>query len=350
VTPQTILLTGGAGYIGSHTCLVLLEHGHRVVVVDDLSNSTEVALDRVRELAPADLPPDALTFHRVDLRDEAALDDALTRTPVDAVVHFAGLKAVGESVAEPLRYYDVNLVGTITLLRVLARHDVKQLVFSSSCTVYGEPDEVPMTEASPLSATNPYGRTKLMIEQLLGDVAAADPAWHIILLRYFNPVGAHPSGRIGEDPSGIPNNLMPYLMQVAVGRRDELTVFGDDYPTPDGTCIRDYIHVMDLAEGHLAALREVADRPGCEPINLGTGNGHSVLEVIAAASAAVGTSIPYRVGARRPGDAPATWARTDRANELLGWSATRSLDAMCVDAWRWQSANPNGYRSAEAEV
>jgi UDP-glucose 4-epimerase len=315
---RTVLLTGGAGYISSH-----------------------VALDRVHELAPGDL-----AFHHLDLRDEDALDAVVSTDPIDAVVHFAGLKAVGESVAEPLRYWDVNVGATLSLLRVMQRRDIRELVFSSSATVYGEPDSVPVREDAPQWTTNPYGRTKLVIEQLLTDVAAADPSWHIALLRYFNPVGAHPSGRIGEDPRGIPNNLMPFVMQVAVGRRDELVVFGDDYPTADGTCIRDYIHVMDLAEGHRAALEHLDDLGGCRAINLGTGSGSSVLEVIDAASSAVGAPVPYRIGPRREGDAPATFADPSLAAELLEWRARRTLADMCADAWRWQSANPHGYPDA----
>lgn len=332
------MLTGGAGYIGSHTCVVLLEAGHRVVVVDDLSNSSEEAIERVRRLAPGDL-----AFHRVDIRDTEALDRVVVDHEVDSVIHFAGLKAVGESVEQPLRYYDVNVGGTVSLLRVLERRGVRRLVFSSSATVYGDPEAVPIPETARLGATNPYGRTKHVIEEILGDVAAADPAWRIALLRYFNPVGAHPSGTIGEDPQGIPNNLMPFVMQVAVGRLPELVVFGDDYPTPDGTCIRDYIHVVDLAEGHLAALDHLDDLDGCRAVNLGTGSGSSVLEVLAAASAAVGRDLPYRVGDRRPGDIPVSFADPTVAHELLGWRASRSLEEMCADAWRWQSANPHGY-------
>jgi UDP-glucose 4-epimerase len=260
-------------------------------------------------------------------------------------VHFAGLKAVGESVAQPLRYYDNNMAGTVTLLKVMAAHGVRDLVFSSSCTVYGDPDEVPVTETAPRSATNPYGRTKLMIEEMLEDVTAAEPGWRVVLLRYFNPVGAHPSGRIGEDPEGIPNNLMPFVMQVAAGKRDSVGVFGDDYPTPDGTGVRDYIHVVDLAAGHLAALEALPRLGACTPVNLGTGQGSSVLEVIAAASKAVGRDVPYEVVDRRPGDVAATWADPSHARDLLGWEATRSLDDMCADHWRWQQANPDGYRT-----
>jgi UDP-glucose 4-epimerase len=334
----TVMLTGGAGFIGSHTCVVLLEAGWRVVVVDDLSNSSADALERVRALAPGELH-----FHRLDIRETEALDDVVARYDLDAVVHFAGLKAVGESVAEPLRYWDVNVGGTLSLLEVLDRHRVRHVVFSSSATVYGDPEVVPLPEGARLSTTNPYGRTKLVIEQLLEDVAAADPDWHIVALRYFNPVGAHPSGTIGEDPRDVPNNLMPFVMQVAVGRRPELVVFGDDYPTPDGTCLRDYIHVMDLAEGHLAALDRLAELPGWRAVNLGTGSGSSVLEVVAAASAAVGRDLPYRVGPRRPGDAAVTYADPSLARDLLGWRATRDLGQMCADAWRWQSQNPEGY-------
>jgi UDP-glucose 4-epimerase len=334
-----VLLTGGAGFIGTHTAVALLEAGYSVVVVDDLSNSSPVAVERVRELADGEL-----TFHELDLRDTAALDAVLTNEPVEAVVHFAGLKAVGESVADPLRYFQVNLGSTLSLLDAMARHEIRQLVFSSSCTVYGDPDEVPVTESAALRTTNPYGRTKLMIEDMLRDVAASDPSWTITLLRYFNPIGAHPSGRIGEDPLGIPNNLLPFAMQVACGRRDELVVFGNDYPTPDGTCIRDYIHVMDLAEGHLAALRSLPKIDGCVPINLGTGTGSSVLEVVEAASAAVGSPIRYRIGPRRDGDAAVTYGDPSTALEILGWRTTRTLGDACVDAWRWQSANPDGFR------
>jgi UDP-glucose 4-epimerase len=339
--PSTVLLTGGAGYIGTHTCVALLEAGHRVIVVDDLSNSTETSLERVRTLADGDL-----AFHRVDLRDVDALDAVVAGAGIDSVIHFAGLKAVGESIEQPLRYWDVNVGGTIALLEVLERHGIRKVAFSSSATVYGEPRSVPIDESFTIGATNPYGRTKQVIELLLGDVAATSPDWHVVLLRYFNPVGAHPSGAIGEDPNGIPNNLMPFVMQVAVGRRDELVIFGDDYPTPDGTCIRDYIHVMDLAEGHLAAIEHIDELPGCRAVNLGTGSGSSVLEVVAAASAAVGRPLPYRIGPRRAGDVPTSFADASLAAELLGWSARRTMQEMCADAWRWQSGNPDGYRSA----
>jgi UDP-glucose 4-epimerase len=339
----TVLVTGGAGYIGSHACVELLAAGWDVVVVDNLSNSSEVALDRVRELAPGNL-----SFHRVDLLDGEGLDRVLAAHPVTTVMHFAGLKAVGESVAEPLRYYENNLAGTVSLLKAMRRHDVRGLVFSSSCTVYGSPRTTPVDESFPIGPASPYGRTKAFIEDLLRDVAAAEDGWRIVLLRYFNPVGAHPTGRIGEDPRGIPNNLMPFVMQVAVGRREILTVHGDDYDTPDGTCVRDYIHVVDLAEGHVAAIRALDLVEGCQAVNLGAGQGHSVLEVVAAASAAVGREIPFTVGPRRAGDVPAIWAEPALARELLGWKAIRTLADMCADHWRWQSANPHGYGRPEA--
>jgi UDP-glucose 4-epimerase len=336
----SILVTGGAGYIGSHTCVELLEAGWRVVVVDNLSNSSADALDRVRELAPGEL-----VLHQVDLLDGEGLRRAMTDGAIDAVIHFAGLKAVGESVEQPRRYYRNNVAGTVQLLDVMAEVGVKDLVFSSSCTVYGDPERLPITEDCRLSAANPYGRTKLVIEDMLRDLAASDPTWRIVALRYFNPVGAHPSGRIGEDPNGIPNNLMPFAMQVAVGRREHLVVFGDDYDTPDGTGVRDYIHVVDLAQGHLAALGALDRIEGCREVNLGTGVGSSVLDVVRAASAAVGKEIAHVVGPRRPGDVAAAWADPALAAELLGWRAGRTLDEMCADHWRWQSANPDGYRS-----
>ena len=344
----TVLLTGGAGYIGSHTALELLAAGWDVVVVDDYSNSSPVALERVRELA-ADRPgAGRIRAHEVDINDTAALT-ALLGEGVDAVVHFAGLKAVGESVAEPLRYYTTNVAGTASLLRAMAATDVRRLVFSSSCTVYGDPEHVPVDETAPRRATNPYGRTKLIVEDMLVDVAAGDDdRWQLLSLRYFNPVGAHESGRIGEDPEGIPNNLMPYIMQVATGRHPHVRVFGDDYPTPDGTGVRDYIHVVDLALGHLAALRTLDGIKGFSALNLGTGTGSSVLEVIAAASRAVGRDLPYQVVDRRPGDVAATWADPSLAERALGWRAERGLDAMAADHWRWQSGNPQGYAAAGA--
>ena len=338
-----VLLTGGAGYIGSHTALVLLEAGHDVVVLDNLSNASPEALRRVAELAGGRTP----VLHDADLRDRAALDRIFTEEAPEAVVHFAGLKAVGESVAEPLRYYDNNVAGTVALLEVMQAHGVRDLVFSSSATVYGDPPEVPITEATRLDATNPYGRTKLFIEEILRDTATSEPGqWRIVLLRYFNPVGAHPSGRIGEDPAGIPNNLMPFVMQVAVGRRPHVNVFGNDYPTPDGTGVRDYLHVVDLAGGHLAALEALPKIDGAQAINLGTGRGYSVLEVIAAVTEAVGRDIPYEIAPRRPGDIATCYADPSLAAELLGWRATRGLQDMCADAWRWQSSNPEGYASS----
>jgi UDP-glucose 4-epimerase len=333
-----ILVTGGAGYIGSHACLEFLRAGHDVVVADNLSNSKEEALRRVEQLAGR-----RLTFHKADLLDRPALEAVFGEAAVDAVVHFAGLKAVGESVAQPLRYYHNNIAGTVVLCQVMAAHGVKDIVFSSSATVYGDPASVPITEAFPLSATNPYGRTKLMIEWILRDIHTAAPECNVALLRYFNPVGAHASGRIGEDPNGIPNNLLPYIAQVAVGKLERLSVFGDDYPTPDGTGVRDYIHVVDLAIGHLRALERLRDNPGVVAYNLGTGRGYSVLEVVRAFEKASGRPIPYRIAARRPGDVAASYADPTQAQRELGWRAGRGIDEMCADVWRWQSANPNGY-------
>jgi UDP-glucose 4-epimerase len=333
-----ILVTGGAGYIGSHTCVELLEGGYDVTVVDNLANSKRESLNRVSELTGR-----SLEFHEVDLRDRDALVAVFLASNFDAVIHFAGLKAPGESVERPLAYYHNNLVGTLVLCKVMSEYQVKNLVFSSSATVYGDPHTVPILEDFPLSAINPYGRTKLMIEEILQDLAHADPAWNIVLLRYFNPVGAHPSGRIGEDPAGIPNNLMPFIAQVAIGRRPELNVFGNDYPTPDGTCIRDYIHVVDLAHGHTKALEFLRSRPGIVAYNLGTGRGYSVLEVVEEFGQAVGRPIPYKITGRRPGDAPISYADPSKAQRELNWSASRGLDEMCRDVWRWQSANPNGY-------
>ncbi len=333
-----ILVTGGAGYIGSHTCVELLQAGYQVVVVDNLSNSKAESLNRVQELSGK-----RLEFHQVDILDEAALEAVFQARAVDAVIHFAGLKAVGESVAVPLRYYHNNVSGTLVLLKVMNAFGVRHLVFSSSATVYGDPHRVPITEDFPLSATNPYGRSKLMIEDILRDLYQADRSWNIALLRYFNPVGAHPSGRIGEDPNGIPNNLMPYIAQVAVGKLPHLRVFGNDYPTLDGTGVRDYIHVVDLALGHLKALERLNTNPGLVTYNLGTGRGYSVLEVVAAFERASGRKIPYQIVERRPGDVAVTYADPSRANRELNWAAERGLDEMCADTWRWQSANPNGY-------
>jgi UDP-glucose 4-epimerase len=336
--PQTILVTGGAGYIGSHTCLELLNAGLEVVVVDNLDNSSEESLRRVRELAGRDL-----TFHQVDVCDSAALAKVFAAHRFDAVIHFAGLKAVGESCDIPLRYYQNNIFGTVELVKVMQEHDCFNLVFSSSATVYGDPATVPITEDFPLSATNPYGRTKLFIEEIMRDVCAADARWRCVLLRYFNPVGAHPSGRIGEDPQDIPNNLMPYIMQVAVGKRERLSVWGDDYDTPDGTGVRDYIHVVDLAQGHLAAIKKMDTFTGCFPINLGTGRGYSVLEMVAAAEKASGREISYQIAPRRSGDIATCYADPSLAASLLGWKAECGIDEMCTDHWKWQSDNPEGY-------
>lgn len=335
---MVVLVTGGAGYIGSHTCVSFLNAGCEVVVVDNFSNSRSEALTRVAELTGT-----AIASYDVDLRNRDQLNEVFAANHIDAVVHFAGLKAVGESIALPLRYYSNNVAATLTLLDVMQQHGVKQMVFSSSATVYGMQERVPLTEDMPLSAANPYGRTKSVIEMMLRDLSTADPGWSIALLRYFNPVGAHESGRIGEDPNGVPNNLVPYITQVAVGKRAELTVHGDDYPTPDGTCIRDYIHVMDLAEGHVQALDYVSKTTGIEAFNLGTGVGHSVFEMVAAFERVTGAVVPKRVGQRRPGDAPISYADPSKANRVLGWRTTRSLEAMLVDAWCWQSQNPDGY-------
>lgn len=335
---KTILVTGGAGYIGSHTCLEMLNAGHEVVVVDNLDNSCEESMRRVQELTGKEL-----TFHKVDVCDRAALQQVFESKKFDAVVHFAGLKAVGESCEIPLRYYENNIFSTIELLKVMQENNCFNFVFSSSATVYGDPATVPITEEFPLSATNPYGKTKLFIEEILRDLCASDKRWNCILLRYFNPIGAHESGRIGEDPQGIPNNLMPFVMQVAVGMREQLSVFGDDYDTPDGTGVRDYIHVVDLALGHLAAIDKLADMPGCTAINLGTGQGYSVLEMVKAAEKASGREVPYLIVDRRPGDIANCYAEPKLAAEKLGWRASRNLEQMCADAWRWQEGNPKGY-------
>ncbi len=335
--PHTILVTGGAGYIGSHTCVELLEAGHRVVVYDNFSNSYPEAVDRVRQIAGDDCH-----LSEGDIRDQARLEATLEEHGCDAVIHFAGLKAVGESVEKPLDYYDNNVIGTHRLLRAMQTTGVKTLVFSSSATVYGDPQRLPLTEAHPLSATNPYGRTKLMIEDMLRDLFQSAPEWKIAILRYFNPVGAHASGLIGEDPQGIPNNLMPFVAQVAVGRRERLNVWGNDYPTPDGTGVRDYIHVVDLAKGHLCALDKLAE-PGCLAVNLGTGRGYSVLEVVRAFEQASGRPIPLTMAPRRAGDVASCYADPELAANLLGWRAERDITAMCADHWRWQKQNPQGY-------
>ena len=336
---MNILVTGGAGYIGSHTCVEAIKAGHSVTVFDNLCNASAASLDRV-----ATITGTRPGFIEADLLDRAAVKAAFDAQAYDAVIHFAGLKAVGESVAKPWEYYNNNIVGSLNLFAEMRDHGVFNLVFSSSATVYGNPEKVPLAEDAPLAALNPYGRTKLWIEDMLRDLAAAEPRWHIVLLRYFNPVGAHESGLIGEDPGGIPNNLMPYITQVAVGRLKELSIFGNDYPTRDGTCIRDYIHVCDLAEGHLCALASIAKLPGCTPVNLGTGNGFTVLELVHAFEKAVGRPLPHRIAPRRPGDAVASYADASRAERLLGWKAKRGIDAICRDAWNWQSKNPRGYR------
>lgn len=332
------MVTGGAGYIGSHTCLELLNADHEVIVIDNLSNSKKTALNRIEELTGK-----SLTFYKADLLDREALEEVFREHEVDSVVHFAGYKAVGESVQIPLSYYHNNITGTLYLCEVMRKHGVKNLVFSSSATVYGDPHKVPITEEFPLSATNPYGRTKLFIEQILGDLHTSDNEWNIALLRYFNPVGAHESGRIGEDPNDIPNNLMPYITQVAVGKLEQLSVFGDDYPTKDGTGVRDYIHVVDLSTGHLKALEKLETDPGLVTYNLGTGQGYSVLEMIRAFEEASGRSIPYRITSRRPGDIAACYADPSKAEKELNWKAGRGIEDMCRDSWRWQSQNPEGF-------
>ncbi len=335
---MSILVTGGAGYIGSHTCVRLLDAGYQIIVIDNLCNSNLEAIRRIKEITGRDF-----RFYKEDLRSEKALDGIFKENEIDSAIHFAGLKAVGESVAQPLRYYENNLISTLNLLRTMDKYSVKKLVFSSSATVYGDPHAVPITEDFPLSATNPYGMTKLMIENILKDLYRADKGWGIALLRYFNPVGAHESGLIGEDPSGIPNNLMPYIAQVSIGKLEKLKVFGNDYPTKDGTGVRDYIHVVDLAEGHLSALRKLEEKSGLHIYNLGTGSGYSVLEMVKAFAEASGRPVPYEIAARRPGDIAACYADPKKAEKELSWKATRSLEEMCRDTWNWQQKNPNGY-------
>ena len=333
-----ILLCGGAGYIGGHTAVVLAERGHDLVIADNFSNSTPQALRRLEQVVGK-----PIEFHQVDIRDRAALGRLFAIAPVDAVLHFAALKAVGESCERPLDYFDNNIGGTIVLLQAMRDAGVRRLVFSSSATVYGDPDSVPVREDAPLRATNPYGRTKLVMEQLIADLCDADPGFRAISLRYFNPVGAHPSGLIGEDPSGVPNNLMPYVCQVAVGRRDKLSVFGGDWPTVDGTGVRDYIHVMDLARAHADALDFLLEDGRNATINLGTGRGISVLELVQAFARASGRDVPYEIVGRRAGDVAEVYADPSLARQLLGWEAQFDVDAMCRDAWRWQSMNPDGY-------
>ncbi len=336
-----IIVTGGAGYIGSHTCLELLNSGHEVTVIDNLCNAHPQGLQRVEELTGK-----KIRFFQVDLLDKPALDGVFKDTQdAVAVIHFAGLKAVGESVEKPLRYYQNNLTGTLTLCEVMQENGLKNIVFSSSATVYGDPASVPITEDFPLlSCTNPYGRTKAMIEDILRDIFVADPTWNIALLRYFNPVGAHESGRIGEDPNGIPNNLMPYVSQVAVGKLPQLSVFGDDYDTPDGTGVRDYIHVVDLAIGHLRAIEKLKQSPGVVTYNLGTGQGYSVLDMVKAFEKASGRKVAYTIAPRRAGDIAKCYADPSLAAQELSWKAERGIEEMCVDTWRWQSQNPNGYK------
>ena len=335
---MSILVTGGAGFIGSHTVVELLENNEDVIVVDNLSNSKKEALNRVEEITGK-----SLTFYKTDLLNKEELIEVFSNHEIDSVIHFAGFKAVGESVEKPLSYYQNNITGTIYLCEVMKKHNVTDIVFSSSATVYGDPETVPIQEDFPLTATNPYGRTKLFIEKILRDLHVSDDNWNIALLRYFNPVGAHESGKIGEDPNDIPNNLMPYITQVAVGKLDKLSVFGDDYPTHDGTGVRDYIHVVDLAIGHLKALEKLQSNPGVVTYNLGTGQGYSVLDVVNAFEKASGQDIPYKITGRRPGDIASCYADPTKAEKELGWTAKRDIIEMCKDAWRWQSENPDGY-------
>ncbi|WHY33829.1 UDP-glucose 4-epimerase GalE [Cytobacillus firmus] len=335
---MTILVTGGAGYIGSHAAVELLNNGYKIVILDNLTNSQMESINRVKELTGQDFP-----FYQYDLLDKDALETLFEKYQFDAVMHFAGLKAVGESVSIPLKYYHNNITGTLNLCEVMAAHDVKKLVFSSSATVYGHPDRVPIDESFPLSATNPYGRTKLMIEEILRDLYTSDSSWRIALLRYFNPIGAHESGRIGENPTGIPNNLMPYITQVAIGKREKLSVFGNDYDTHDGTGVRDYIHVVDLVKGHLKALQYLDEHEGVDTFNLGTGTGYSVLDLVNTFSSITSKEIPYETVERRPGDIGVCYANPEKAEKILGWRAEKDLRAMCEDSWKWQSKNPNGY-------
>lgn len=337
---MSILITGGAGYIGSHTCVQLLEAGYSLVIADNLSNSSLEAVRRIEKLTNQPVP-----FYEVDLLDAEGLEQIFFEHDIEAVIHFAGLKAVGESVQQPLHYYHNNIAGTLVLCEVMEKYGVHKLVFSSSATVYGLKNESPLTEDLPLHATNPYGRTKLMIEQILRDVQVSNPEWSVSILRYFNPIGAHTSGQIGEDPNGLPNNLVPYITQVAVGKLSELNVFGNDYPTSDGTGVRDYIHVVDLAEGHVKALQKVLAGSGVHTYNLGTGRGYSVLEMIRAFEKTTGRDIPFHVASRRPGDIAVSYANPSKAKEELDWQALRGIEAMCADAWRWQQQNPNGYET-----
>ena len=336
---MSILVTGGAGYIGSHTCIAMTEAGYDVIVVDNLDNSSSESLKRVEKIVGK-----KIKFYEDDLRDKAALRKIFSENNIESVIHFAGLKAVGESVKLPVKYYDNNLISTLYLLEVMEEFGVKKIVFSSSATVYGVAEEMPLREGMPLGAINPYGRTKYFIEEMLRDLYVADDGWSIALLRYFNPIGAHESGTIGEDPSGIPNNLMPYISQVAVGRLPQLNVFGNDYDTVDGTGVRDYIHVVDLAAGHVKATDWVLANTGCEPFNLGTGNGCSVLELKCAFEKASGVTVPFVIAPRRPGDPAEVYANAEKAKNVLGWEAKKTIKQMCEDTWRWQKNNPNGYR------
>jgi len=337
-----VLVTGGAGYIGSHTVLLLLEAGYEVIVLDNFSNASAESIHRVEVLTGK-----SVILIKGDIRIKEDLEKIFDMHTIDAVIHFAGLKAVGESVEEPLRYYENNVYGTVVLCEVMAEYGCKSIIFSSSATVYGEPHTVPIKEEFPLSATNPYGRSKLMVEEILRDLYVSDPAWKVVLLRYFNPVGAHPSGFIGEDPNGIPNNLMPFIAQTAVGKRETLRIFGDDYPTHDGTGVRDYIHVMDLAQGHIKALEKMVSVTGVLTVNLGTGEGYSVLDMVKAFEQASGRTVPYEIAPRRSGDIAACYADPSYAREVLGWEAEKGIDEMCADAWRWQYQNPNGYTNKE---
>ncbi len=335
---MTILVTGGAGYIGSHTCLELIKAGHQVIVVDNLSNSSEKAIQRVEQLTGQSFP-----FYRQDVCDEEKLDQVFAKHSIDCVIHFAGLKAVGESVSIPLRYYTNNINSTLTLCRVMTRHEVNRIIFSSSATVYKAGVQMPVDETAPLGCTNPYGWTKFMCEQILRDVAFSDSYWSVVLLRYFNPIGADASGLIGEDPAGIPNNLVPYITQTALGRLKQLVVHGNDYDTPDGTGVRDYIHVTDLARGHVMAVEYTAQNLGSQAINLGTGTGYSVLDILHTFEKVIGKPIPYRIGPKRQGDVAEVYAKPDLAEKLLHWHAGKTLEDMCRDAWRWQSMNPQGF-------
>lgn len=342
---MAILITGGAGYIGSHTCVELLNAGYDIVILDNFSNSKKVSLQKIKDITGRDF-----RFYEIDLLKLEAIEEVFIENKIDAVIHFAGLKAVGESVKIPLHYYLNNITGTINLCETMKKYGVKNLVFSSSATVYGTPKQVPISETFPLSATNPYGRTKLMIEEILRDLYISDPEWSIALLRYFNPIGAHSSGAIGEDPNGIPNNLMPYITQVAIGKLDELQVFGNDYNTVDGTGVRDYIHVVDLAKGHLAAIKKIMGINGVEAYNLGTGKGYSVLEMVSAFEKISGNKISYKIVDRRPGDVAICFADVTKANKELGWRAEKGIEEMCQDSWRWQEKNPYGYNAGNEMI